>query len=128
MKITCAKCGEYLDLNRIYLYRYCTDCHNEHMRNNRKPYDELSIEEKTKAKVRATARHGVTRGKIERKPCAKCGTQKAEMHHEDYGEPLEVIWLCRPCHNDLHDWKKILERNRSEVKERETTAAVDNHQ
>lgn len=117
MRITCSKCGEYLDLTRIFLYSYCKDCHNEHQREHRKTYSELSAEQKEKSIVRKKASYRVRTGAIERKPCQKCGSAKAEMHHEDYGKPLEVIWLCRPCHNDLHDWKKILERNRSEVKE-----------
>ena len=23
-------------------------------------------------------------------------------HHEDYSQPLEVVWLCAPCHGLRH--------------------------
>ena len=35
-------------------------------------------------------------------PCAKCGHAKVVAHHPDYSRPLDVIWLCRPCHVLLH--------------------------
>ena len=41
-------------------------------------------------------------GKISRQPCSICGEEQAEGHHEDYSQPLEVKWLCRPCHKKLH--------------------------
>lgn len=35
--------------------------------------------------------------------CADCGCEiGVECHHEDYGKPLEVTWLCRPCHQRVH--------------------------
>lgn len=35
--------------------------------------------------------------------CEKCDTaSKLEAHHEDYSRPLDVMWLCRICHNARH--------------------------
>lgn len=35
--------------------------------------------------------------------CSFCkGVCVPEGHHPDYSKPLEVIWLCRQCHVDLH--------------------------
>lgn len=32
--------------------------------------------------------------------CESCGEAKPlDGHHEDYSKPLEVVWLCRPCHH-----------------------------
>ncbi|SRR5216684_2263199 len=31
--------------------------------------------------------------------CSNCGKVCIpQAHHPDYEKPLEVIWLCRPCH------------------------------
>ena len=59
--------------------------------------------------ARAKLRTNVARGKIVKLPCEKCGNQKSEGHHEDYSKPLEVIWLCRKCHKDLHDHQAVAE-------------------
>ena len=54
---------------------------------------------------KVTARHlakiAFDEGKIERKGCRICG-EFAEMHHPDYAKPLEVDWLCHPCHMETH--------------------------
>lgn len=43
------------------------------------------------------------RGDLVRGPCAHCGAiGKVDAHHEDYEAPLDVTWLCRPCHLKHH--------------------------
>jgi hypothetical protein len=35
--------------------------------------------------------------------CSKCSSiYKVEGHHDDYTKPLEVRWLCEPCHKEWH--------------------------
>jgi hypothetical protein len=43
------------------------------------------------------------RGRLVPKPCTQCGSDKDLCaHHEDHSKPLEITWLCRPCHGRLH--------------------------
>ena len=55
---------------------------------------------RTRAHV-AVAR-AVRKGSLVRSPCIRCGEQKSLAHHEDYDKPLEVVWLCQPCHKQRH--------------------------
>lgn len=36
--------------------------------------------------------------------CQRCGeaSVKLDGHHEDYAKPLDVTWLCEPCHGARH--------------------------
>lgn len=42
-------------------------------------------------------RHGLRRG-----PCEVCGAEKTDGHHDDYSKPLDVRWLCRLHHMEIH--------------------------
>lgn len=35
-------------------------------------------------------------------PCERCRKKKTLAHHEDYARPLDVMWLCRKCHQRRH--------------------------
>ena len=37
--------------------------------------------------------------------CENCGVtgKKIQAHHEDYDKPLDVNWLCIPCHRKRHN-------------------------
>lgn len=61
----------------------------------------MTDEQRMKDSARSYANTYLRRGKIERKGCRVCG-EPAEMHHPDYARPLEVVWLCRRHHLDLH--------------------------
>jgi hypothetical protein len=41
--------------------------------------------------------------------CTLCGTKevKIQAHHFDYSKPLEVTWLCKSCHIEIHRRKKF---------------------
>lgn len=86
---------------------YCLPCHAENMRDWRKahPYQTRSVTERFKSTVRAIANVYQRRGKIIKCPCYFCGDQVAEKHHPDYSQPLLVVWLCRPCHLQVHQFE-----------------------
>jgi len=47
-------------------------------------------------------RYAIRVGRLSRGCCAECGEGRVEAHHEDYGKPLEVIWLCARHHRLRH--------------------------
>ena len=36
------------------------------------------------------------------------GGQKAEVHHNNYDDPADIIWLCSLHHKELHNYEKEL--------------------
>lgn len=65
----------------------------------------VCAEDRAKHPDRYRARRAVSRAVREgrlMKPfnCTRCGTATAriEAHHPDYAKPLDVEWVCKPCH------------------------------
>lgn len=76
---------------------YCRDCQN--LRNSE---NKVRFPEKTRARqlVAAAVKSGALKPQF---LCSGCSINIAtDAHHEDYGKPLEVIWLCRSCHQKIH--------------------------
>ena len=94
----CSGCG---GLNTRRPQVYCLKCHSEAMKKWRKN-NKLQGEALEKANARSYANTYYNRGKIKKQICRHCGSKKTEMHHEDYLKPLDVVWLCRRCHLELH--------------------------
>lgn len=55
-------------------------------------------------KARYTLTNALRAGKLVKPDaCSKCGkVGRIHGHHLDYAKPLDVIWLCRPCHVEEH--------------------------
>ena len=72
----------------------------------KKTANEISTAWRKADKRRTKCHNAVTRairsGVIVRQPCCKCSSLKSLAHHEDYDKPLDVVWLCQPCHKQRH--------------------------
>lgn len=76
--------------------------HAAYMRNWRKTHP-LTAEQKFKDACRSYAGVYKRRGKfLIQLPCELCSAEDTQMHHPNYAQPLNVIWLCRPCHLAIH--------------------------
>lgn len=63
-----------------------------------------------KQAARIAVRTAIVRGDLVREPCAKCGHPDTQGHHEDYSKALDVVWLCRPHHEERHRELRLIER------------------
>lgn len=58
-----------------------------------------------KHKAHYVVANAMRHGRIKKpKKCQRCGvpTAKLDKHHQDYSKPLEVIFVCKPCHGIIH--------------------------
>ncbi len=56
-----------------------------------------------KRKAHVIAGNAIRDGGLIKQPCERCSAVKGvQAHHEDYSKPLDVNWLCRPCHGLRH--------------------------
>lgn len=55
-------------------------------------------------RVFSVVQEGLKRGELVRPDtCSKCGKSGYIVaHHDDYGRPLEIVWLCLSCDRQLH--------------------------
>lgn len=65
---------------------------------NRMSDEQIAIRKKARRKLN----YEVFVWRIIREDCNNCWNTPAEAHHEDYGKPLDVIWLCKICHEKEH--------------------------
>lgn len=63
-----------------------------------------SEEHPERTRACAAVNYAVETGRlIKPKTCENCGEAKPlHGHHQDYSQPLVVVWLCRSCHRRLH--------------------------
>lgn len=99
----------------IHIQYICTDCNTKRARRYRaKPYGAARMREAVKRSVKKyqykqNARNrvyaAIKSGRLQKpEACENCGdrSKPPHAHHEDYNKPLEVMWLCRRCHTNIH--------------------------
>lgn len=81
----------------------CWECRNAYARTYRQKYLYVpGADQQIKNIARSQAAVAVKRGLIVRQPCVICGSPEAQMHHNDYSKPLEVVWFCLKHHKAWH--------------------------
>lgn len=106
---TCSECGEVKPLDSFYRHLRSKDKHQSCCKvcQNGRCYRSGAVpryQKRNAHKIRAKllAEKAVKDGLIIMQPCEVCGATKVEMHHEDYGKPYEVNFLCCLHHNARH--------------------------
>lgn len=59
-------------------------------------------EDHRRSRAHNAVARAIKKGLLVFSPCIKCGEKKSVAHHEDYDQPLDVVWLCQPCHRQRH--------------------------
>ena len=59
-------------------------------------------EDKRRQQAHTAVAKGLRHGTIFKEPCCRCGNEKSLAHHDDYDKPLDIMWLCQPCHKQRH--------------------------
>ncbi len=85
--------------------------HAIYMRQHRKPYRELSLDERSRDACRSYTEMLVKRGVLKMgTECEWCGNQQElERHHPDYSNPRLFETICKPCHRFYHRTLKKME-------------------
>jgi len=96
---------------------FCVECRKNHQRiyqrayikeyerkDDRKQYFKEYDKQRDVLKkyARQNTNKLLSKGIIIKQKCLKCGDSNVEAHHPDYNKPLEVIWLCRIHHAEIH--------------------------
>lgn len=100
----------YKKLDGTDTVRYmCRDCNTRRAKkyrateNGKKLTLEAIRNHHRQNKVKVHARYLARRNLKAPEMCEKCEEFKAlDAHHDDYSKPLEVQWLCRQCHANVH--------------------------
>lgn len=65
-------------------------------------------EDKRRSACHSAVARALKSGKLIRLSCSRCNEVKSLAHHENYDEPLNVVWLCQPCHKERHKELKLI--------------------
>ncbi|KKN59803.1 hypothetical protein LCGC14_0538010 [marine sediment metagenome] len=101
--INCKECNKKVN-KKSTSHKYCDNCIKK--RDLKSNHRWLNVHRKDKDYKFKMASRLKAQRKIripEEQLCQKCNKEKAiERHHDDYNKPLEVQFLCKGCHDEVH--------------------------
>lgn len=91
--------------------KFNNEYYREYYKKNKLKIKEIvkkwSIKNNKKVKAHWDIEYAIKKGKIIKNSCEICGFKNVDGHHPDYNKPLEVIWLCRKHHKEIHKSYKL---------------------
>ena len=72
--------------------------------------EDIKDEKHLKSWARTQVHWAVKRGDLHKpNQCHVCGNYcHPEGHHIDYRKPLDVVWVCRPCHGKVENHPELI--------------------
>ena len=135
----CFKCGQIKPLSEFYRHpdmkdghlNKCKSCTKKDVSEYRNDNPENELQTRLKAcekkpthynaykAVDAALKCGVL---VKPAVCSGCGCldseHRIEAHHYDYSKPLDVIWLCAPCHEKIDAERRLRDGKRTHSRSR----------
>lgn len=90
------------NLERIREYDRARGKNKERIKLNAAITKAWRSEDKRRQKAHSAVSNAIKKGTLVRQPCERCNCEKTVAHHDDYDFPLDVMWLCQPCHKQRH--------------------------
>lgn len=106
LRSECRECKRKYRLeNREKIRQYSREYYQQHKKEAKEYNRRYRKNNREKKTAHDRVKYALRTGKIKKQPCA-CGCEEVEAHHENYSHPLEIKWICVPCHNKLHSGRK----------------------
>lgn len=81
----------------------CREATRRYIKRKKEAGIHLSSSNPENRAARIIVGNAIRDGKLTPQACERCSYGiGVQAHHEDYSKPLDVTWLCKPCHGMRH--------------------------
>ena len=88
---------------QYYLCRTCSyEKFKKYSKDNPEKIRQINHRYESNNREKTSAWKKAFRANIDKSPCVVCGSNNSVKHHDNYKEPLNIVWLCRAHHKELH--------------------------
>ncbi len=88
---------------------YMREYNQKHRRERAAACKRYYHKNKHKKRAKDAVARALLSGELVRpKTCQLCANGSVQAHHEDYGKPLDVVWLCPRHHGAYHKLQRFM--------------------
>jgi hypothetical protein len=95
---------------KTYKHKYNYKGYSNDKDSRTKAQKKYYLDPKNKEKIEARWRKQIAlkKGLIKKGRCKECGKKEVEGHHFNYNNPIDILWLCKQHHEEIHHYKQII--------------------